>query len=353
VNIIQKAEEAKQAVPYVTFHLRQSDDSTVAFEKDVLAKVPQWKKDAFAWSVALAVASVVSSVLIWLSGGGLGIPGWLALLGFTVAQIVAYEIAGDPTEDYTTIATPPKIVVPEVDSIPEGTPKEMAVSALDFLSYLNATGTSLIRYSAASSAGQAQFMRSQIETAAKYMQLARSRFDTFTQLMSKAVLDVPVPSASQITTFKDYLRTQGLPPYADKVIQSLGLGQYAKSITTYLSDAAEDDFMIPLGQVLKPTDDNMNALAHSIDLIMAAEKTANPLSQWPLYLSVAVAIVLAVVAVYAIRRRRLARRPGAEKPERSISSSYPRSFCSHCGAEIASESKGDYCIECGKSISRW
>jgi hypothetical protein len=301
-NILQKAEEAKKSILYVTFALEQSSDSTIPFRKDVRVTVPEWKKKAFVWSVTIAAASITGTLLL----SSFGIPGWLAILGFTAAQIIAYLIAADPSGDYTTVASPPKIIVPELDAIPEGVNKQLALSALDFLSYFNATATSLIRYSAASLAGEESFMRMQVEAASKYIHQSYEKFNEFIRLTSKISTGIPAPSSSQIKEFKQSLQG-GLPSYAQKVLEALGLEEYASYIPSYLVETDEANFMLPLDPLLTAANENMKGMIQSIEDVKT--KCVSPIQRYIPYVFIPLLIIAASLGTYFVKTRFAKKRP--------------------------------------------
>jgi hypothetical protein len=269
-------------------------------------------------------------------------------------SVAAYQLAkGDPDQDYKTIATPINLTVPEIETLQDTETKRLGTETLGLVSYFNASLLSLARFFSAEEAGDSEYMAKQLDAAAGFMETSREKAQIIRQI-GEQELSGSALNETTIEEGKAWLSKNGMPLFSKDAVDRIGGPESSRDfIQSFMSTP---DTLIATGgkELLKTIDGHMQNFVN--ESRQETEKirlqTGTPLPAWLPYTYVAIPLLLVAVGAYAIRRRRLIRQHRAEKSERSMSSSYPQSFCSHCGAEIASDAAVDHCTECGKPLRK-
>jgi ribosomal protein L30/L7E len=117
---------------------------------------------------------------------------------------------------------------------------------------------------------------------------------------------IPAPSSSQIKEFKQSLQG-GLPSYAQKVLEALGLEEYASYIPSYLVETDEANFMLPLDPLLTAANENMKGMIQSIEDIKT--KCVSPIQRYITYVFIPLLIIAASLGTYFVKTRFAKKRP--------------------------------------------
>jgi parallel beta-helix repeat protein len=246
VSFIQACYEVGQAVPEMTyiFEPLASSRPYVNFSTDVTIHVPYEKQMALYTSFELEAASIISALNSIFAGPYA--PAFSALsIGYSIGSVVLYNAAVDPNESYTEIFEPQTIAVPEVDTLPEGMEKRMALAALDFAALEQAYEQSYIRYDAARLADANEYMEMQLGAALKYKAMAAEKLNEMQFLTAVVTENMPTLTDNDINNFRETISRDGLPKIHEDVLEQMGLASEKLSIRQVILDVTDPTKITP------------------------------------------------------------------------------------------------------------
>jgi hypothetical protein len=264
-----------------------------------------------------------------------------AALGWSVwmAGKASYTAAVDPDEGYEEVPTPEFRTPESVAEMPDGPEKDLAVSSLRFSSFVEASSIAMARYYSAVEHYSAEIALKQLTAADKYLSEANSEMQKVRESYGLMSRGLPSLDETAVDRAMTYLEPGRFPEKIQKLLDELGDVHFRENVLAFTQNASEiASVVIPsievekaLESTLSSVSDQRNLLEHLISTLQRPGVFAEVLP----YLYLAIPVILAIVAVYAIRRHTFARGKKAGETR----------FCIHCGASLRPRAR--YCIKCG------
>jgi len=243
VRFIEACYDTRQAVPKVTYTFEPDPNShpLISFSTRVAVQVPQGKQEALQRSLMLQVLSMSTS-LYGLIAGPVSPIFTLTGIVFTVGSIQAYNEAVDPASDYTEIPQPvPMAPPPEIEVLPEGTAKRLALAALELASLQKAYSESYIRYDGARMAGDNEYMERQLTAALKYNDMATEKLQEVQFLSALLTADANMPQLTEddVLSYRNAVLRDGLSQIQQYVLEQTGLGSVKPDVIQLIRRSTE------------------------------------------------------------------------------------------------------------------
>jgi len=146
----------------------------------------------------------------------------------------AFLVAKDPPDaNFTEIAIPQPVVWPEIASLPDGAPKQLAEKFLDLLSLKRAHNLSHNRFEGAEAAGDGKWRAAQLQAASGFSRAMAEGFLPLVDLFESATQDLPAMNDADIEMAKNELAQFGLPQLeVDILTREIAISQEELSVIT-------------------------------------------------------------------------------------------------------------------------
>lgn len=226
IGFAEQCSGASKAVPYLTFTFEPFPTSTpvIRFAEEVTISVSEAKVHALQASVAAGGASLALGIAAPATGPAA--PVFVAssvICG--IGSILKYNEAADPDPNYTEVVEycGPIDIPYEVNSLPEGNQKRLALSALELVSLLKACTESYIRYEYAKSADSNDpneyYMALQLGATQRYNAMAIEKLEEV-QFRSGVLIAELKLTPMDINDFRNDI-ADGLGDVEKQIIQSI------------------------------------------------------------------------------------------------------------------------------------
>jgi hypothetical protein len=245
-------------VPSKPYNVELSSTSStgLAFDpsinRQVTVKVPDEKKEFLVSSVVHSMASsglTMFAVVSGLTTGGLSAGlstvfaiGELLDLGVSWSY---YEQAYDPDFNYTTVQAPIPMHLPELDAVPDGDAKNLALAYADIASLRNATFTAYVRADGARIDNQSDYMLMQLEAANNFTLQGIQKMSEVTKYYKLTTASMEPLTDGQIQQARAKLQTDGLPQAEIDILTRNGLGDGIENITQMVLDTSPEVYRNP------------------------------------------------------------------------------------------------------------
>lgn len=226
IGFAEQCSGASKAIPYVTFYFEPFPTSTpvIRFSEEVTISVSEAKVHALQASVAAGGASMAFGLAAPASGPAAPVF-VVSSIVCGIGSILKYDEAADPDPNYTEVVDycGPIDVPYEVNSLPEGNQKRLALSALELVSLLKACTDSYIRYEYAKSADSNDpneyYMALQLGATSRYNAMAIEKLEEVQFLSGVLIAELNLPPAD-INDFRNDI-ADGLGDVEKQILQSV------------------------------------------------------------------------------------------------------------------------------------
>ena len=242
-RIIEEGDTSGYSVSKMNYTIERLSTSNpyITFAFNVTVEVPREKQQALHLSAVSKLAAILAAInAILYSITPLGPVFATTATIFEIISYWAFVEAFDPDPNYDEIIPiepiPPP---PQLEQLPEGIEKRLALATLDLASLEKAYSISYARYEAARADNFTGYMELQLGAALTYNAMVARKLEEVRFLSSIVTAEMPTLTDYDVQFASDIIANEGLPQMEHDILEQVGLGSQIPRIIEAIVSATE------------------------------------------------------------------------------------------------------------------